>query len=90
MVPFLVHQNGFNVNPQLSPRSQISPPPLSKKPRSPFQGKKVNEPPSPSLPFKPLAPPQHKILPNLVISSWLWWLMRVLLANQNRGNILNE
>ena len=31
-----------------------------------------------------------KILPNLVISSWLWWIKRVLLANQNRGNILNE
>ena len=24
----------------------------------------------------------HKILPNLVISNWLWWIMRVLLANQ--------
>ena len=28
-----------------------------------------------------------KILPNLVTSSLLWWIMRVLLANQNRGNI---
>ena len=27
-----------------------------------------------------------KILPNLVTSSLLWWIMRVLLANQNRGN----
>ena len=33
---------------------------------------------------------KHKILPNLVISDWLWWIMRVLLANQNWGNILNE
>ena len=28
---------------------------------------------------------KHKILPNLVISNWLWWIMRVLLANQNWG-----
>ena len=89
MVAFLVHQNGFTVNPQLSPRSQISPPSL-KSPAPLFRGRKLMSPPPPSLPFKPLAPPQHKILPNLVISSWLWWLMRVLLANQNRGNILNE
>ena len=33
---------------------------------------------------------EHKILLNLVISNWLWWIMRVLLANQKRGNILNE
>ena len=33
---------------------------------------------------------KHKILPNLVLSNWLWWVMRVLLANQKRGNILNE
>ena len=33
---------------------------------------------------------KHKILPNFVISNWLWWIMRVPLANQNRGNILNE
>ena len=33
---------------------------------------------------------KHKILPNLVISIWLEWIMRVLLANQNWGNILNE
>ena len=26
---------------------------------------------------------KHKILPNLVISDWLWWIVRVLLANQN-------
>ena len=26
---------------------------------------------------------KHKVLPNLVISNWLWWIMRVLLANQN-------
>ena len=32
----------------------------------------------------------RKILPNLAISSWLWWIMCVLLADQNRGNILNE
>ena len=32
---------------------------------------------------------KHKILPNLVISKWLWWIMRVLLANQNWGNILS-
>ena len=25
-----------------------------------------------------------------VISNWLWWIKRVLLANQKRGNILNE
>ena len=31
-----------------------------------------------------------KILPNLIISGWLWWIMRLLLANQNWGNILNE
>ena len=24
------------------------------------------------------------------MTSWLWWIMRVLLANQNGGNILNE
>ena len=33
---------------------------------------------------------KHKILPNLVISNWLWRIMRLLLANQNRGYILNE
>ena len=33
---------------------------------------------------------KRKILPNLVISSWLWWIVRPLLGNQNRGNILNE
>ena len=33
---------------------------------------------------------KHKIFPNLVISNWLWWIKRVLLANQNRENILNE
>ena len=33
---------------------------------------------------------KHKILPNLVMSNWLWWIMRVLLANQNWANILNE
>ena len=26
---------------------------------------------------------KHKIPPNLVISNWLWWIMHVLLANQN-------
>ena len=26
---------------------------------------------------------KHKIFPNLVISNWLLWIMRVLLANQN-------
>ena len=31
---------------------------------------------------------KHKSLPNLVVSNWLWWIKRVLLANQNRGNIL--
>ena len=30
---------------------------------------------------------KHKILPNLVISNWLWWIKRLLLANQNRENI---
>ena len=33
---------------------------------------------------------KHKILPNLVISNWIWWIKPVLLANQNRENILNE
>ena len=33
---------------------------------------------------------KHKILPNLVISNRLWWIIRVLLANQNWGHILNE
>ena len=33
---------------------------------------------------------KHKILSNFVISNWLLWIMRALLANQNRGNILNE
>ena len=33
---------------------------------------------------------KQKILPNLVISNWLRWIMHVLLANQNRGKILNE
>ena len=26
----------------------------------------------------------HKILPNFVICSWLWWIMHMLLANQSR------
>ena len=26
----------------------------------------------------------------MVNSSWLWWIMRVVLTNQKRGNILNE
>ena len=33
---------------------------------------------------------KHKILPNLVIRDWLWWIMHVLLANQKWGNLLNE
>ena len=33
---------------------------------------------------------KHNILRNLVISNWLWWIMRVLLANQNWRSILNE
>ena len=33
---------------------------------------------------------KHIILPNLVIRNWLWWIIRVLLADQNWGNILNE
>ena len=28
---------------------------------------------------------KHKILLNLVIRNWLWWIMRVLLANQELG-----
>ena len=32
----------------------------------------------------------RKILPNLVNSSWLWWITSVLLANQKRRNILDE
>ena len=31
-----------------------------------------------------------RILPNLIDSSWLWWIMRGILANQKLGNILNE
>ena len=31
-----------------------------------------------------------KFFLNLVNSSWLWWIMRVVFANQKRGNILNE
>ena len=27
---------------------------------------------------------------NLVNGSWLWWIMRVVLASQKRGNLLNE
>ena len=27
---------------------------------------------------------------NPVLNNWLWFIERVLLANQNRGNILNE
>ena len=30
---------------------------------------------------------ERKILPNLVIGSWLWRIMGVLLGNQNRGYI---
>ena len=33
---------------------------------------------------------EHKILLNLVIGNWTWWIECVLLANQNGGNILNE
>ena len=29
-----------------------------------------------------------KFFPNLANSSWLWWIMRVVLNNQKRGNIL--
>ena len=32
----------------------------------------------------------RKILPSLVDSSWLWWIMRVILSNQKRRNTLNE
>ena len=31
-----------------------------------------------------------KILPNLVNSSWLWWIMHVILANQKPRNTLNN
>ena len=31
-----------------------------------------------------------KFFLNLVNSSWLWWIMRVILTNQKRGYILNE
>ena len=71
MVAFLVHQNGYTVNPQFSPRSQISPLSL-KSPPPLFSGRKLMSYPPFSLPFKPLSPPQRKILANLVISSWLW------------------
>ena len=30
------------------------------------------------------------VVVNMVNSSWLWWIMRVLLANQKRRNVLNE
>ena len=30
------------------------------------------------------------VMVNLVNSSWLWWIMRVLLANQKGRNVLNE
>ena len=30
------------------------------------------------------------VVVNLVNSSWLWWIMRVLLANQKGRNVLNE
>ena len=33
---------------------------------------------------------KHKIFPNLIIVNWLWWIMHVLLVNQNWGDILNE
>ena len=32
----------------------------------------------------------RRFFPNLVNSSWLWWIMRVVLTNQKLGNILNE
>jgi len=31
----------------------------------------------------------RKILPNLVDKSWLWWIMRGILASQKRRNIMN-
>ena len=31
-----------------------------------------------------------KLFPKLVNSSWLWWIMHVVLTNQKRRNILNE
>ena len=31
-----------------------------------------------------------KFIPNLVNSSWLWWIMQVVLTRQKQGNILNE
>ena len=33
---------------------------------------------------------RHKILPNLVDSCWLWWIIRRILTYQKQGNILNE
>ena len=33
---------------------------------------------------------RHWLIDYLVNSSWLWWIMRVILTNQKRGNILNE
>ena len=32
----------------------------------------------------------RRFFPNLVNNSWLWWIMRVVLTNQKRENILNE
>ena len=31
-----------------------------------------------------------KVSPNVVNSSWFWWIMHVVLTNQEKGNILNE
>ena len=32
----------------------------------------------------------QRFFPNLVNSSWLWWIMHVDLTNQKQGNIFNE
>ena len=32
----------------------------------------------------------QRFFPNLANSSWLWWILRAVLNNQKRGNILNE
>ena len=50
----------------------------------------LSSPPATVLHFWHHGLSNHKILPDLVNSSWLWGIMRVLLANQKQRNILNE
>ena len=59
-----------------------------------YQNNSTSSPGHLGYPFNNLAILQHdwrhqftsrKILPNLVDSSWLWWIMLGILANQNRN-----